>query len=97
MNKFYLIFLILFLSSCQTIENKSQKIIEEENERLGKFIQKPESELKIELGQPDKITFNNEGSKFFIYKTKKYRITCERIFEIDKSEVVVGFSSKNCF
>ena len=46
------IFLFLF-SGCQTIENKSQKAIKKENEKLSKFIGQPESELKIVLGNPD--------------------------------------------
>ena len=59
-------FLLLF-SGCQTIENKSQKTIEKENEKLSKFIQQPESELKIVMGEPDEITYDDKGSKFFIY------------------------------
>ena len=45
-------FLFIF-SGCQTIENKSQK----ENEKLSKFLQQPESELKIVMGEPDEIIF----------------------------------------
>ena len=34
----------------------------------------------------------------FILKSKKYNITCERKFEIDKSKVsMIGFTSKGCF
>ena len=43
------------------------------------------------------ITYDNKGSKFFIYTKKKYNITCERKFEINKNEMVTGFSSKGCF
>ena len=85
------------LSSCQTVDNKSQKAIKKENEKLSKFLQQPESELKIVMGEPDEITFNNKGSKFFIYTKKKYNITCERKFEIDQNEMIVGFTSKGCF
>jgi|TARA_B110000438_G_scaffold225651_1_gene219744 hypothetical protein len=97
MKKFYIILLIFLLSSCQAIESKSQKIIKKENEKLSKFIQQPESELKIVMGEPDKIIYDNKGSKFFIYKKKKYNITCERSFEIDNTKMVVGFTSKGCF
>ena len=97
MKNFYAIILIFILSGCQTIEKKSKKIIEEENKKLSKFIEQTESELKIAMGEPNKISFNNEGSKYFIYTKKKYSITCERVFEIDKSNIVIGFSSKGCF
>jgi len=49
---FILFFCSLFLlSSCQTVDNKSQKAIKKENEKLSKFLQQPESELKIVMGE----------------------------------------------
>ena len=62
-------FLVLF-NSCQTIENKSQKAIEKENEKLSKFLQQPESELKIVMGEPNNIIYDDKGSKFFVYIKK---------------------------
>ena len=97
MKFFYTLTLIFLLSGCQTIENKSQKVIKKENEKLGKFLQQPESELKIVMGEPDKIIYDEKGMKFFIYTKKKYSITCERKFQIDKSKMIVGFTSKGCF
>ena len=93
-----LIILLVFLTyGCQTIENKSQDLINKENEKLSKFLQQPESELKIVMGEPDEITYDNKGSKFFIYNKKKYSITCTRKFEIDKNKMIVGYTSKGCF
>ena len=94
---YILIFLTFLFSGCQTIENKSQSAIKKENEKLSKFLQQPESELKIVMGEPDSITYDDKGSKFFVYIKKKYNITCERKFEINQSEMVVGFTSKGCF
>ena len=88
---------LFLLSNCQTVDNKSQQAIKKENEKLSKFLQQPESELKIVMGEPDEITYDNKGSKFFIYIKKKYNITCERKFEIDQNEMIVGFTSKGCF
>ena len=88
---------LFLLSNCQTVDNKSQKAIKKENEKLSKFLQQPESELKIVMGEPDAITYDNKGSKFFIYTKKRYNITCERKFEIDQNEMIVGFTSKGCF
>jgi len=96
----YAIFLITFLfviSGCQTIEKKSQSAIKKENEKLSKFLQQPESELKIVMGEPDSITKDDKGSTFLVYTKKKYNITCERKFEIDQSKMIVGFTSKGCF
>ena len=90
------VFLFLF-NSCQTLENKSQRAIKKENEKLSKFLQQPESELKIVMGEPNNIVYDDKGSKFFVYTKKKYNITCERKFEIDQNKMIVGFTSKGCF
>ena len=60
------IFLFLF-NSCQTLEEKSQSAIKKENEKLSKFLQQPESELKIAMGEPTEIIYDDKGSKFLIY------------------------------
>ena len=100
MKTFHIFSLIAFLflfSGCQTIENKSQRAIKKENEKLSKFLQQPESELKIVMGEPDNIVYDDKGSKFFVYTKKKYNITCERQFEINENKMIVGFTSKGCF
>ena len=96
----YAFFLSVFLFmniGCQTIENKSQAAIKKENEKLSKFLQQPQSELKIVLGEPDSIIKDDKGTTFLVYTKKKYNITCERKFEIDHNKMVVGFTSKGCF
>ena len=96
--RIFLLFIFIFLfNSCQTIENKSQNLINKENDKLSKFIQKPYSELKIVMGEPDNVVYRNDGSMFYVYTKKKYNITCERKFEVDKTKIVVGFTSKGCF
>ena len=94
---FFIVVLLFVISACQTIENKSQSAIKKENEKLSKFLQQPESELKIVMGEPDNIIKSDQGTKFLVYKKKRYNITCERKFEIDQNEMVVGFTSKGCF
>ena len=94
---FLIVVFLFMITGCQTIENKSQSAIKKENEKLSKFLQQPESELKIVLGEPDDIIKSDQGTKFFVYKKKKYNITCERKFEIDQNKMVVGFTSKGCF
>ena len=91
------ILLACFLFGCQTIENKAEKIGKKEIKEMSKFLQQPESELKIVMGEPDEITHDNKGSKFFIYKKKKYGITCERKFEIDQNGMIIAVSSRGCF
>ena len=98
MKLFYNILLIFFLiSACQTIENKAEKIGKREIKEISKFLQQPESELKIEMGDPDEINHDEKGSKFYIYKKKKYGITCEKKFEIDNNNMIIKVSSRGCF
>tara|TARA_B110000014_G_C19683599_1_gene358429 strand:- start:248 stop:544 length:297 start_codon:yes stop_codon:yes gene_type:complete len=98
MKIFLTFFLItLLFNGCKTIENTSQNVNKKENEKLTKFLQKSESELKTVMGEPNEITIDEKGSKFFTYTKKKYNITCERKFEINKDQTIIGFSSKGCF
>ena len=94
---FIIVIFLSMVSGCQTIENKSQSAIKKENEKLSKFLQQPESELKIVMGEPDNIIKDDKGITFLVYKKKKYNITCERKFEIDQNKMIVGFTSKGCF
>ena len=99
--KFFQIFLLItfvfLFTGCETIKKKSDEIVKKENKKLSQFIGQPISELKIVMGEPDKITYDDKGSKFFIYVSKKYKITCERQFEINENKMIVGFTSKGCF
>ena len=85
------------MCGCQTIEKKTQQALKKENEKLSQYLGKSESELKIYMGNPDKIIVGEKGTKFFLYKSKKYSISCERKFEINNNGKVVAFSSKGCF
>jgi hypothetical protein len=97
MKLFIGVLLVFFLSSCQTIEKKTETIGKKEIKEMSKFLQQPESELKVVMGEPDEIVHDDKGSKFFIYKKKKYAITCERKFEIDRNNMVIAVSSRGCF
>tara|TARA_B100000674_G_C37129660_1_gene597211 strand:+ start:101 stop:406 length:306 start_codon:yes stop_codon:yes gene_type:complete len=96
---FFLINLILlvFLSGCQTIKQKTDLIVEKENEKLSQFIGKSSKDLRNGLGNPDEDFRNENGNLVLVYNTKKYGIPCERRFEINSKLVVIGFVSNGCF
>ena len=48
-----LIFLLFFLTGCQTIKDKTDAIVEKENTKLSEYIGKTSSNLQMELGKPD--------------------------------------------
>ena len=97
MRKIILLGLFLFIIGCNTIKNKTDDIVKKENEKLSQFIGQPVSELKIAMGIPDKEEKSNQGLKVFIYKTKKYGISCERKFELNSNSTIIGFVSNGCF
>ena len=96
MNKlrFFLITIIFVnsLTGCQTVKEKTDDIVQKENEKLSEFIGKSLSELKMELGKPDEDFKNAKGNLEVIYNTKKYLIPCERRFEINSDNIVIGLS-----
>jgi len=91
-----LLFLIL-VTGCQTIKNKTDAIVEKENEKLSEYIGKTSNNLKINLGKPDEDFKNEKGNLELVYNTKKYGILCERRFEVDSNLIVIGFVSNGCF
>ena len=94
---FLVIFLMtIFLTNCQTIKTKTDDIVEKENKKLSKYIGRTSAELKIDLGNPDEDYRNDKGNLEFIYRTKKYGISCERKFEINQNNIVESFTSSGC-
>ncbi|RPG96898.1 MAG: hypothetical protein CBD25_000720 [Candidatus Pelagibacter sp. TMED165] len=87
----------LILYSCQTVSNKIDEKTANEERELSKWLNQSESDLKIFFGKPDKVEFADSRNRFYIYISKKLKIKCERKFEINPKNIVVGFSSKNCF
>ena len=87
----------VLISGCQTIKEKTNAIVEKENEKLSKYISKPASVLQMDLGKPDEDFKNSKGNYELIYNTKKYLIPCERRFEINPDKIVIGFVSNGCF
>ncbi len=95
---FFIIFSsLILLTACQSVSKKiDEKTLQEEKE-LSKWLNKPESDLKIVYGQPDKIEFLETRNRYYIYSSKKYNITCVRKFEVNPNNMIIGFTSKNCF
>ena len=92
----YTLFLI-FLASCETVTNKIDQTTELEKKELSKWLNKSEEDLKSFYGQPDKVEFLKTRNRNYVYFRKKYKIKCERKFEVNPKNIIVGFSSKNCF
>ena len=91
------LFFLTLVSGCQTIKQKSDAIVEKENNKLSQYIGNTSDNLQMDLGKPDEDFKNEKGNLEFVYNTKKYGISCERRFEINSSLIVIGFVSNGCF
>ena len=89
--------LLTLITSCQTIKQKTDAIVEKENTKLNQYIGKTSNNLQMNLGKPDEDFKNERGNLEFVYNTKKYGILCERRFEVDSNFMVIGFVSNGCF
>ena len=92
-----LLIIVIFFSGCQTVKEKTDKIVEKENKKLSKFLGKSATELQMELGKPDEDFTNAKGNFELVYNSKKYLVPCERRFEINPEKIVIGFVSNGCF
>ena len=92
-----IIFLLFILTNCQTIKQKTDAIVEKENNKLSQYIGKTSNNLRMDLGKPDEDFKNEKGNLELVYNSKKYLVPCERRFEIDSNSIVIGFVSNGCF
>ena len=92
-----LVIILIFFSGCQTVKEKTDAIVEKENEKLSKFLGKSSSELQMELGKPDEDFKNAKGNFELVYNSKKYLVPCERRFEINSENIVVGLYQTGVF
>ena len=98
-NKFAIILIpILFITAgCQTIQKKTDEVVEKENQKYGLFVGGEVNKMKLELAAPSEDMINDTGNEVLIYKTKKYGVPCERRFEVNASGTIIAFSSSGCF
>ena len=89
--------LTISLAGCQTVSKKIDDTTSKEEKELNKWLNKSEEDLKSFYGQPDKVEFLKTRNRNYVYITEKYKIKCKRKFEVNPRNIVVGFSSKNCF
>ena len=89
--------LLILLTNCKTIKQKTEAIVEKENQKLSKFIGKKSNDLQINLGKPDEDFKNDKGNLIYVYNSSKYGIPCERRFELNSNLIVIGFVSNGCF
>ena len=79
------------------VDVTTPNLTDKQLQKLSEFIGKSASKLQMELGKPDEDFKNAKGNFEYVYNTKKYLIPCERRFEINSENIVIGFVSNGCF
>ena len=88
----YFCLIFILISGCKTVTQKVDEASIKETEKLNKFLQKSETELKIEFGKPDLIEVEDNGNKVLVYNDSKFKIKCERRFEVNQKPCPASIS-----
>ena len=91
------LFLLIFLSACQTVQTKVDKKTQEEQERLSKYIGYNIDEVYVDFGTEGVHKKDYKGYKKVTFTTKKLGVKCKRIFFYDRSMVVTGIQFAGCW
>ena len=91
------LFLLIFLSACQTVQTKVDEKTQQEQERLSKYIGYNIDEVYVDFGTEGVHKKDYKGYKKVTFTTKKLGVKCKRIFFYDRSMVVTGIQFAGCW
>ena len=91
------LFLLIFLSACQTVQTKGDEKTQQEQERLSKYIGYNIDEVYVDFGTEGVHKKDYKGYKKVIFTTKKLGVKCKRIFFYDRSMMVTGIRFAGCW
>ena len=91
------LFLLIFLSACQTVQTKVDEKTQQEQEFLSKYIGYNINEVYIDFGKEGVHKEDYKGYKKVTFITKKLGVKCKRIFFYDRSMVVTGIQFAGCW
>ena len=91
------LFLLIFLSACQTVQTKVDEKTQQEQERLSKYIGYNIDEVYVDFGTEGVHKKDYKGYKKVIFTTKKLGVKCKRIFFYDRSMMVTGIRFAGCW
>ena len=91
------LFLLIFLSACQTVQTKVDEKTQQEQELLSKYIGYNINEVYIDFGTEGEHKKDYKGYKKVTFTTKKLGVKCKRIFFYDRSMVVTKIQFAGCW
>ena len=85
-----------FVFQCVYVDKEISISQEKEKKILEKYLGKKSNSLKLQFGNPEKITFESPY-KIYLYKKSQLIVKCERRFYINpKKDIIEKFDSQNC-
>ena len=94
---FTALFLLIFLSACQTVQTKVDEKTQQEQESLSKYIGYSINEVYVDFGTEGVHKKDYKGYKKVTFTTKKLGVKCKRIFFYDRSKVVTKIQFAGCW
>ena len=91
------LFLLIFLSACQTVQTKVDEKTQQEQELLSKYIGYNINEVYVDFGTEGVHKKDFRGYKKVTFTTKKLGVKCKRIFFYDRSMVVTEIQFAGCW
>ena len=91
------LFLLIFLSACQTVQTKVDEKTQQEQELLSKYIGYNINEVYIDFGTEGVHKKDFKDYKKVTFTTKKLGVKCKRIFFYDRSKVVTKIQFAGCW
>ena len=91
------LFLLIFLSACQTVQTKVDEKAQAELDKMGKYIGHSLNEIYIDFGNDGVHSIDNKGFKKVTFTTKKLGVKCRRIFFYDRNLVISSIKFAGCW
>ena len=91
------LFLLIFLSACQTVQTKVDEKTQVELDKMGQYIGHSLEEVYIDFGNDGIHSKDYKGYKKVTFTTKKLGVKCRRIFFYDRNLVISSIKFAGCW
>ena len=91
------LFLLIFLSACQTVQTKVDEKTQVELDKMGQYIGHSLEEVYIDFGNDGSHSKDYKGYKKVTFTTKKLGVKCRRIFFYDRNLVISSIKFAGCW
>ena len=91
------LFLLIFLSACQTVQTKVDEKTQVELDKMGQYLGHSLDEVYIDFGNDGTHSKDYKGYKKVTFTTKKLGVKCKRIFFYDRNLVISSIKFAGCW